>query len=104
MIVAEIFGPDALIVVVLAVVLLFGADRLPRLARSLGEASRELKHGQGKSEGGSAIDGSGGSGLSDMSDPRADKITVTEAELEALLAQRDAQARRDNIDPDTATN
>jgi sec-independent protein translocase protein TatA len=52
MIVAEIFGPDALIVVVLAVVLLFGADRLPRLARSLGEASRELKHGQGKTEAG----------------------------------------------------
>jgi sec-independent protein translocase protein TatA len=91
MIVAEILGPDALIVVVLAVILLFGADRLPRLARSLGEASRELKHGQGKSEAGSAIDGSAGSDLSDMSDPSA--------ELEALLAQRDAQARRDNSDP-----
>ena len=41
--IAEIFGPDLLIVVILVVVLLFGADRLPKLARGLGEASKELK-------------------------------------------------------------
>jgi sec-independent protein translocase protein TatA len=43
---ADIFGPDVLIVVILAVVLLFGANRLPKLARSLGEAAKELKQGQ----------------------------------------------------------
>jgi sec-independent protein translocase protein TatA len=43
---AEIFGPDGLIVVVvLAVVLLFGGRKLPELARGLGSASREFKKG-----------------------------------------------------------
>ena len=40
---ANIFGPDAMVVVVLAVVLLFGASRLPKVARSIGEARGELK-------------------------------------------------------------
>jgi sec-independent protein translocase protein TatA len=37
-------GPELLIVLVI-VLLLFGASRLPKLARSLGEAGRELKTG-----------------------------------------------------------
>jgi sec-independent protein translocase protein TatA len=50
---AEIFGPDGIIViVVLAVVLLFGGRKLPELARGLGSASREFKKGidEGHSE------------------------------------------------------
>ena len=41
---AEIFGPDILIV--LAVILvLFGGSQLPKLARSLGSAQKEFKKG-----------------------------------------------------------
>jgi TatA/E family protein of Tat protein translocase len=37
-------GPELLIVLVV-VLLLFGASRLPKLARSMGEASKEFKQG-----------------------------------------------------------
>jgi sec-independent protein translocase protein TatA len=80
MVLAEIFGPDALVVIVLAVVLLFGADRLPKLIRSLGEASRELKGGQQDSE-----------------PPDEETVTMTKAELDALLDEREAQARRQDL-------
>ncbi len=38
-------GPDLIIVLVIVLVL-FGGSRLPGLARSLGEAQRELRKGQ----------------------------------------------------------
>jgi sec-independent protein translocase protein TatA len=79
MVLAEIFGPDAIVVIVLAVVLLFGADRLPKLVRSLGEASRELKGGQAEKD--------------ESAD--TDTITLSHAELDALLDEREAQARDD---------
>jgi sec-independent protein translocase protein TatA len=37
------FGAPELLIVLAVIVLLFGARRLPSLARSLGEAQRELK-------------------------------------------------------------
>lgn len=39
------FGPGEMIVVLLVVLLLFGASRLPKLARSMGQASKEFKDG-----------------------------------------------------------
>jgi TatA/E family protein of Tat protein translocase len=79
MVLAEIFGPDAIVVIVLAVVLLFGADRLPKLMRSLGQASRELKGGQSD----------------EATSADTDTITVSKAELDALLDEREAQRRED---------
>ncbi|MGH2753480.1 MAG: twin-arginine translocase TatA/TatE family subunit [Actinomycetota bacterium] len=38
-------GPTELLILLAILLLLFGATRLPRLARSLGQASRELKEG-----------------------------------------------------------
>ncbi len=38
-------GPLELIVLLLVVLLLFGSTRLPKLARSMGEASKEFKKG-----------------------------------------------------------
>ena len=43
-VVGEIFGWEALLVLLL-IALLFGSSKLPGLARSLGEASREFKKG-----------------------------------------------------------
>lgn len=43
-------GPGELVLVVLLVVLLFGAQRLPRIARSLGEAAHELRRGRDERE------------------------------------------------------
>jgi sec-independent protein translocase protein TatA len=38
-------GAPELIIVLVVVLLLFGTTRLPKLARSLGQASREFKEG-----------------------------------------------------------
>lgn len=42
---AEIFGVDGIIVLIVALVVLFGSSQIPRLARSLGSAHREFKEG-----------------------------------------------------------
>jgi sec-independent protein translocase protein TatA len=43
---ADLFGADGIIViVVVAIVLLFGGSQLPKLARGLGSASHEFKKG-----------------------------------------------------------
>lgn len=38
-------GPTEIIIVLAVVMLLFGSTRLPKLARSIGEASKEFKEG-----------------------------------------------------------
>jgi len=40
----DLGGPE-LIIILVVVLVLFGGSRLPKLARSLGEAQRELKRG-----------------------------------------------------------
>jgi sec-independent protein translocase protein TatA len=52
-------GPTELIILLIIVMLLFGAARLPKLARSLGESSKEFK--KGMAEGGAKDDDSTGS-------------------------------------------
>lgn len=42
---AEIFAPADIIVVLVVLLLLFGGSQLPKLARSLGSASHEFKKG-----------------------------------------------------------
>jgi len=42
---AEIFGLDAVVVVVVVFAVLFGGSQIPKLARSLGSARREFHHG-----------------------------------------------------------
>jgi sec-independent protein translocase protein TatA len=43
-VIAEIVGPDLLIILAI-VALLFGSSQLPKLARSLGQASHEFRKG-----------------------------------------------------------
>lgn len=45
-------GPGELLIILTIVLLLFGASRLPRLARSMGQASREFKKGVAEGPGG----------------------------------------------------
>ena len=96
---AEIFGPDALVVIVLAVVLLFGVNRLPQLARSLGEAARELRHNESDTDPAREDDDE-----SDGSHRDADTVTLTKAELDALLAEREAKAIRESGQAETPTD
>jgi sec-independent protein translocase protein TatA len=50
---ADIFGPDLLIVVIVLVVVLFGGAAIPKLARNLGSAKNEFEKGikQGAKDG-----------------------------------------------------
>jgi sec-independent protein translocase protein TatA len=48
---ANVFGPDGLIIIaVVVIVLLFGGSKLPELARGLGSASHEFKKGLAEGE------------------------------------------------------
>ena len=42
---AEIFGMDGIIVLVVVVAVLFGGSQIPKLAHSLGSARKEFKKG-----------------------------------------------------------
>jgi sec-independent protein translocase protein TatA len=82
-------GTPELIVILVVVMLLFGASRLPKLARSMGEATKEFKKGIGEKEAEAAA-----------TPPASEqKVTMTQAELDALLAEREAQARKDASPP-----
>ncbi len=90
-------GAPEMIIVLLVVLLLFGSTKLPKLARSLGQASQEFK--QGVSEKGK--DDPDAPETPKARDPKpsdpkpTDKIVMTQAELDALLAEREAQARKE---------
>ncbi len=75
-----------LIIVLVVVLLLFGSTRLPKLARSMGEASKEFKKG--------VSDANRDEAAKAIPDPD-EKVTLTKGELDALLAEREAQSRRD---------
>ncbi|HEY3941961.1 MAG TPA: twin-arginine translocase TatA/TatE family subunit [Acidimicrobiales bacterium] len=53
---AEIIGPDLLVVLLIAVVVLFGGAAIPKLARNLGSAKKEFEKGirEGHSDAGGA--------------------------------------------------
>ncbi len=75
-------GAPELIIFLLVVLLLFGSTKLPKLAKSLGEAQKEFKKGIAENE------------AAELAPPPVEeKVTMTKAEYDALLAERDAQAR-----------
>jgi sec-independent protein translocase protein TatA len=82
---AEIIGPDLLIILAI-VALLFGGSQLPKFARSLGSAKREFEAGirEGGSEQGHPAE---------TPNPGDEKVTMTRAELDALIAEREARGR-----------
>jgi sec-independent protein translocase protein TatA len=82
-------GAPELIIVLLVVLLLFGSTKLPKLARSIGEASKEFK--KGVNDG--ARDPAEAPAVTTTAP--AEEVTMTRAELDALLAEREAKARKD---------
>ena len=63
---AEIFGPDLIVVIIVVAVVLFGGSKIPKLARSLGSAQSEFK--KGLAEGSKDSSGESGSSTSDAND------------------------------------
>jgi sec-independent protein translocase protein TatA len=95
----NIFGPDLMIVVVVAVVLLFGAGQLPKLARSVGEASKEFKKSQAEAEQAAAEAAAEAAAKAKASTD--EKVILSKSELDAMLAEREARARRETDAPPT---
>lgn len=55
--VAEIFGMDGVVVLVVLAVVLFGGAQIPKLARSLGSAKREFSEGLKEADAGAPVPG-----------------------------------------------
>jgi len=70
-----LINDTGMLVVLVGIVLLFGASRIPKLARNLGEASKEFKNAQDEPV---AIPAAVG--------PAADTVTLSRDQLDRLLA------------------
>src|SRR3954471_1234454 len=105
-------GAPELIIILIVVLLLFGTTRLPKLARSLGQASKEFKEGvaERENEEQQAAQASQTAQATpppvaptvDAPPPSAtpaadagDQVTMSRADLEALLDERDRRAGKD---------
>jgi sec-independent protein translocase protein TatA len=89
-------GAPELIIILLVVLLLFGSTKLPKLAKSLGEASKEFKKGIGDPDDPpppptAVVPPASAAPILPATE---DKVTLTRAELDALLDAREAQARK----------
>ena len=87
-------GAPELIIILVIVLLLFGTTRLPKLARSLGEASREFKKGVNERDQEEAKPPSAPAAPAAANDPN-EQVTMSRAELDALLAERERNASKD---------
>ncbi|MEI8050569.1 MAG: twin-arginine translocase TatA/TatE family subunit [Actinomycetes bacterium] len=70
MFLAEIFGPDLLIVVIVIAVVIFGGAAIPKLARSLGSAKTEFE--KGIKTGASEADAKSSDAAKDAEAPKAE--------------------------------
>jgi sec-independent protein translocase protein TatA len=84
-------GPTELIIILVIVLLLFGTTRLPKLARSLGEASKEFKKGANERDQDEATPPAAPAAAKDPNE----QVTMSRAELDALLAERERNATKD---------
>ena len=69
---ADIFGPDLLIVAIVLVVLLFGGAAIPKLARNLGSAKNQFEKGMEEGKSGTTSNGTA-SAASDTPAPSAEE-------------------------------
>jgi sec-independent protein translocase protein TatA len=86
-------GAPELLIILIIILLLFGTTKLPKLARSLGEASKEFKKGVAERD-------------KEEQEPKAapvpdpnEQVTMSRAELDALLAEREREAGKDAPPP-----
>jgi sec-independent protein translocase protein TatA len=102
MLLANIIGDDGLIVIVIALIVIFGGTKLPKIARNIGAAGKEFKKGQAEGNDGSVAEGSTSASappaISPPSpppvaspQPAGDAVTLSKAELDALIEQRLAE-------------
>jgi sec-independent protein translocase protein TatA len=101
-------GGNDLIVILVAVVVLFGGTQLPKLARNTGEALREFRKSHSEAEAASAVSTpvtppvtpalpptAQVNGVNQVlaAPPAADSVTLTREELDAIVADRVARSQ-----------
>src|SRR5713101_7972576 len=82
-------GSQELLVILVIVLILFGANRLPQLERSLGSSLKEFKKGIDEAQ----------SKEASVSPPSADRGTSTSGEPTLRVLQEPARARLDPLPP-----
>ncbi|MDA8285921.1 MAG: twin-arginine translocase TatA/TatE family subunit [Actinomycetota bacterium] len=101
MLVANLFGTDGIIVVVIALIVVFGGSQLPKIARNVGAAGKEFKKGQQVEEDGGEKAPPAAPPAPQMITPPApqmitppapaptpDTVTLSKADLDAIIEQR----------------
>jgi sec-independent protein translocase protein TatA len=82
--VLAVINDTGILVVLVAVILLFGASQIPKLARNLGEASKEFRKAHEEA--------------TPPATPSPDQVSISRSELEALLSTA-SQAPRSESTP-----
>lgn len=105
MLLANIVGSDGLIVIVIALIVIFGGSQLPKIARNVGSAGKEFKKAQAESEEEARTQAAAQAIAPPAPQPvappvpqpvvtsqtPADAVTLSKAELDALIEKRLAE-------------
>jgi sec-independent protein translocase protein TatA len=94
-----LINDTGILVVVLAVVVLFGASRLPKLARNLGEAGREFRkaHDEANPDTDAPPSSSAPTAIAPPARPAADHlVTLSRTDYETLIVAKPAGEQTPN--------
>lgn len=108
--IANLFGPDLGIVIVVILVVLLGGSQLPKIARNVGTAGKEFRKAQQEAEEDAAREQAAKVSAATAPAPPAaqplpaagstnDSVQLTRAQLDALLQEREEQVRRQSGSP-----
>jgi len=106
--IANIFGVDGGIVVVIAIIVLVGGSQLPKIARNVGLAGKEFRKAQEESEAEAQRDKAKNAAsvtppppqpLTPVAPTTEESVTLSRSELDALLKAREEQTRREAAGP-----
>lgn len=81
-------GAPELLIILLVLLLLFGGAKLPKLARSLGEAKNEFERGTKQDDGKPVETRVVEVPKADPTPPASDSVTMSKADLEKLIDER----------------
>lgn len=99
--IANIFGPDLGIIIVVILVVLLGGSQLPKIARNVGMAGKEFRKAQQEAEEEAAKADAAKAPTPPPPQPLPpagsanDSVQLTREQLDALLKEREEQVRRE---------
>lgn len=108
--IANLFGPDLGIVIVVILVVLLGGSQLPKIARNVGTAGKEFRKAQQEAEEDAAREQAAKVAAATTPTPPPaqplpaaggtdDSVQLTRAQLDALLQEREEQVRKQSGSP-----